>query len=287
MRKPRFPIFILVASLIFSTTPLFADKCTLPSGSVIPEKLNMITMAKKGSPYYNLLNEVYTHVFKEVGESLGGRAIELHIHAYPAKRGTYLLKGQEVDGDLWRIAQYAEATHMQGDIVSFEEPLFTGSFIIITTKKTISEKIDGWKSFQGQNLKVNYRRGIVGAQVELAKYVLPENLQSVNSEISGLLKLAAGRIDVYVGGRTVMNELSNPKLKGIDFIVSDGKLPGVTQCWLLKKHSYLLPFAEESLRKFKKTGEVERLTRKYKIKQTPIRVITPFNGCLDSSGGVQ
>ncbi len=207
----------------------------------------MVTARAGDSSGGMFLDMVYTEAFSRLGRTF-------QFQQYPPARCIVLSDAGEVDGEITRIDRYGE---MHPDVIRVEEPHYTSGFFALTMDESLT--LDGWKSLGEGDYKVNYRRGVHGAEPHLLAIVKPENLDAVNTLISGLRKLVTGRCDVFVESESELI----PFWMSDEFKDSGMRIAGVMQrytahMYLHKKNRALVPRLEKVLREMKAEGLFEQ-----------------------------
>jgi ABC-type amino acid transport substrate-binding protein len=215
------------------------------------EKLVLAGAGDDGSYFGRLINLIYAEAFHRTGVQ------EIETVVYPLKRAAVMANSGDIDGELLRTMQYADSAP---NLIRVEESPISIMFSACAADPTI--KVDNWESLKGSNLRVDYRRGAVQIQMQLAQYLPQENISEVNDPLNAMKKLLAGRSDLYVDA----DEGIQPLLQTDEF---KGKIhhAGVIQeiplyAYLHNKHADLVPKLEAALKAMKEEGLIEELKAK-------------------------
>jgi len=198
-------------------------------------------------PAWRLAELVYTEAFLRLGK-------EFHYEIYPAKRASIMLNTGQVDGE---PARYLSYENNFPDVIRVEEPVIADQIQAYTLDPNISFK--NWESLRDQKYRVDYRRGSLLQEQNLASIVRVENLFAVTEPIQGLRRLVAGHSDIFID-----NTLSSfPLLATPEFVNSGIREVGQLQKiflypYLHKRHTALASALAVTLRQMKSEGLFHR-----------------------------
>jgi len=242
---------IILLNLVLLTFPIMMNSSWIFAAESL---ITLVTQKRQETPAGKFLNLVYTEAFRRLG-------ITFAIKTVPAKRASHMSDLGRVDGELSRIYSYNE---MHPNVIRVEEPHWHSGFIAVAADPSI--QLDGWKSLQGTDYRVNYRRGIKGCAVNLPRVVRPEKLEKVSKASHGYRKVLSGRADIFIGAE--MDTVS--VLESDDFRNSGLQIVGVMEsftahAFLHKKHKELVPELSEILKEMKQEGLFERYRNTAKL----------------------
>ncbi len=243
--------------LNITATPILAMLfiCTLTLSSP-GQALQNITLGGsqnlKNSFYGRWSQLIYAEAFKRL-------AYAFVYKGYPTARLTLESNNGRIDGEINRVASYAE-THP--NLIRVKESHFSTRNIALANKPGI--KIHNWQSLHNTNYKVEYRRGSKTYEKYLTKLVSPENLSTITSSEQGLKRLIIGRIDIFTEldhpAREVLESL-DPILYPSSHIYQAGVLGSYpSYVYLHTRHKKLSHQLSVTLKSMKKEG----LIKKYK-----------------------
>ncbi len=204
------------------------------------KKIVMVTSRPKSVPGGLFLDQLYTEAFKRLG-------ITFEYKQYPPTRCIILSDSGEVDGEITRIDRYGKA---HPNVIRVEEHHYTSGFLAFTMDESLV--LDGWESLSNTDYNVNYRLGVKGAEPHLLRNVKPENIETVNTIISGLRKLVTGRCDVFVESESeIISFLTSDEFRQAGIHVAGVMQQYSAHAYLHKKNRELVPQLEKVIKEMK------------------------------------
>jgi len=248
---------VILIALLLSLLPTSSFAQTAPPARTI--KLSGTT-STKDSFHGIWLNQIYSEAFRRLGfafEYLG----------FPAKRSSYMTDNGILDGEIHRVPSYA-AKHP--DMIRVEEEHFHAVFAAYATRNDIV--IDGWDSLKEQSLKIGHRRGVKKTKAKLARLNDTSSSLLANSARQSLHQLAAGRIDIYIDVKSVIDSaISNDTSLKNQNIHLVGVMEKVSaHSFLHKKNANLVPKLSKVLFEMKQERIIDQM-RQTAIKQLEAR----------------
>lgn len=208
----------------------------------------MIINRPEDSPLYKWTSLIYSEVFRRLN-------IEFNYLYFPLKRASEEVNSGRFDGEPARIFDYGRS---YPDLIRVEESVFDFRVVAMASDPAINN-LNGWESLKGKGFFVEYPRGMLICEQNLKAVVTAGRLASVNETRQGLLKLAAGRIDLYVDD---INSIFPVLAAGPDSLDNDVHVAGVMHeaplyMFVHKKHKELVSEIEGILRDMKAEGLIE------------------------------
>lgn len=253
--RPMFTICRLLIwygiMLLFYTGDLMADASE--------KKMVLVYIVPKESMLGGWVNSIYTEAFKRIG-------IEFVYEQYPGRRCSVMADEGSVDGEVARIASYANS---HPNLIRVRESGFDVNFIAFSADPDIN--IDGWKSLRDKDYKIVGKRGVKKLQEKLPGVVKKENTYFVSKWSYGFKMLADRRADVFIDVDVGAGRL----LDSDEFKSSGIRIAGLmekeaTYAYLHRKHKSVVPQLEKALREMKKEGLIKHFRKlaeaKYKNK---------------------
>lgn len=147
----------------------------------------MTTMfARDETPLAQLTYRIYREAFRRIGHKL--------VYVYkPPLRGSLEADYGLVDGELGRGSGYSAA---HPNLIRVDVPALFLTLSAYAIDPALH--LNGWDSLRTSACRVEYRSGMQIPQSRLGAVVAPTRLSSVGTTLQGLMKLAAGRTDVYL-----------------------------------------------------------------------------------------
>lgn len=216
----------------------------LPVSVQAQEPLRMHSIQVSDSPYAVWLDKVFTEVFRRM-------EVPLQILYLPSQRASAATESGEIDGQFTRIFEYQEFFQNQ---IRVNESVVRVSHIAIARRADDLHLSQGWRSFSGKQLRVDYIRGVVVAGENLQKRVMPDYLTSSTDISQAMLKLKHNRTDVFVHADIALHYVMNqPEYR--DEIVYAGLMDTSNLYpYLNYRHIELVPKMELALRAVKDEG---------------------------------
>jgi len=179
---------------------------SLSSNAVEKKVMSFVTAAPLDSDLAKQTTMVLTEAFKRLGYGYT-------IKSCPQKRCINFMKSGTVDGDATRVYSFNKKNN-HPYYVRVDESHARIYYSIFSTNPDI--KINSWDDLKKGGYRVGYLSGVKYSEQNLIGLIGKKNLipQPV-SNLSGLLQLLYGRIDVYVyaDGSRAKNDLANDRLK--------------------------------------------------------------------------
>jgi polar amino acid transport system substrate-binding protein len=237
-------ISVIVSALIMTTLFLLF----FPEPLQAADKIVFTNGFPENSYLYKWFKLTYTEAFRRLG-------MEYEVKNYPMKRGPRLVNQGKLDGDPAREPDFSTK---YPNLLRVDEPILTGRMIAYTTDKKIKLN-NKWESLRNTKFRVNYRRGVKICEENLPKVVRPDKLETVNTDIQGLKKLLAKRIDIYVGIESIVVTLLKTKeFSALSFYKAGVMDESKAYPFLHKKHEKLIPKLAAVLKAMKEEGLFEQ-----------------------------
>ncbi|MCX4026357.1 hypothetical protein H0A36_14865 [Endozoicomonas sp. SM1973] len=219
------------------------------------ETQKVITLAggkgTKNSFYGRWLALIYNEAFNRLGYTLV-------YNGYPAKRASQLSDQGIVDGEIHRVADYA---NKHPNLVRVDEPHFSVYFSAYGIDPSIH--LDGWESLKNNSYRVGYRRGVKKCETILPALLPPNRLMISESSLQGLEQVVAGRTQVFIDvQQNITFHLNQSEFQKVVFYRVGIMEKTPAHAFLHKKHKSLAPKLSLVLKKMKQEGLIE----KYKAK---------------------
>ena len=196
----RISLFFLVFLTTHSST--FAANQESSATATGKKSMVMLYTGSKDDLFGRWLNLVYAEAFGRMG-------MELLMKTCPPKRCSHWSDTGRADGELARVFSYNQTNPR---MIRVDEPLV--AILWSAYSKNPSIKLNGWDSFRGTDYRVDYRLGLVEAELALNRIVRKDRLSTVKSVVQGLRKLSHGRSDVYVDvENTVLQHLKDDEFR--------------------------------------------------------------------------
>jgi polar amino acid transport system substrate-binding protein len=190
---------------------------------------------------------IYTEAFKRLG-------IPFRLDNYPLARREALVQEGVVDGETSRVYSYGDS---HPKLLRVEESLIDLSFSLYTTNPALH--LAQLQDLRATNYRVEYRRGILICENTLKRVVPSERISDVSTQNQGLLKLLAGRTDLYCDIDVyVLQELQSAEFKDakVRKVIDIGEAVP-TYPYLHKKHADLAPRLAAVLKQMKSEGLIK------------------------------
>lgn len=191
------------------------------------------------------LGLIYQDAFAQLG-------LPLEIRPFPAARAAAEAAAGNVDGELVRGPGY------DTKLLQVPEPTVITRIYAYAARDGIALN-PGWESLRYTPYRVEYRLGYSVMGKRLAAVVPPERLGTVSNAETGMRKLAAGRIDVFVDNvETAESVLRRPEFSGsrIHAVSEMERMP--VYAYLHPRHADLLAPLAAILKKMRENGQIER-----------------------------
>ena len=208
--------------------------------------LGVTPMALKSSQ-----GQLSEKVFRKIFNKLN---YQLEIQLFPPLRLAERMKSGHIDGELIRIASYADSRPY---LIRVEEPHF--QFTIATYSSHKDTAVSGWESLK--NRHVAYRKGVKAVSSKLNSISEKSYLHPHKDISKAMNMLHLNRIELYVGIEYLVDELlkePNTEIpKGIHKISQLSK--NSAHLFLDQKYSYLAEKVSHELVRMKKNGEYKKI----------------------------
>lgn len=245
VRSKRTYFYSVLFCVAFLSFPAFSEDLKV---------MKFVTAARDGSSLANLSRLTLTEAFKRLG-------YDFQLQSYPQKRCIALMKSGEVDGDATRVFSFNK-NNKHPYYIRVDENHARINFSVFMVKPTI--KVSSWHDLKKANYRIGYLAGVKYSEQNLVDIIAPHNLiPQSNSNLSGLLQLASGRIDAYVyaDGVRAKQDLAREELKN-----SNIDLAGVVDYrriypYLQAKHKDLAEDLAEQIKLLKSEGLLEQFQR--------------------------
>ncbi|MDE1463146.1 hypothetical protein [Spartinivicinus poritis] len=209
------------------------------------------SIGTKNSFYGKWLTLIYTEAFKRLGYTL-------KYNGYPAKRSSQLSDQGIVDGEIHRVADYA---NKHPNLIRVEEPHFAIYFSAYGIDPNI--KLDGWGSLKNNNYRIGYRRGVKRTESVLPTLLPPARLMISESSKQGLEQVAAGRTQVFIDvQQNITFQLNKSQFQNVTFYRAGIMEKTPAHAFLHKKHKTLAPKLSVVLKKMRQEGLIEEYKAK-------------------------
>lgn len=161
--------------------------CTLPAAAQPARTDGLLTFGSfqdTSTPLVRICERVLREAYGQLG-------IRIQVHLSPSARSLLEAREGHIDGELCRSRQTADQTgDLAGELIRIDPPLWHADVVAFATRPL---EVRDWESLAPY--KVGYEHGKVGPALRLKGN--PRNSAS-NGVENGLVKLAAGRVDVHV-----------------------------------------------------------------------------------------
>ena len=193
---------------------------------------------------YRWMNLVYNDLFSRLNMSVT-------LIYLPPKRATAYAKLGKIDGEIGRVASYAEEVENQ---IIVNEAIYSLDMVAYIRRSAKIKHFEGWKSLANRGLKVDYLRGIAIAVKNLSPLIPPKDLKIVDTMKQGFLRIKEGRADVFVASNhSAEDVLSSLEYKGE--ILNGGILESVgLYPHLHIRHRELVPHIANAIKGMKEEG---------------------------------
>jgi hypothetical protein len=191
---------------------------------------------------------IYTEAFKRLG-------MKFQISMNSVARESVLAEEGSVSGEVSRTMAYGLA---HPNLVRVEESVLDMRFALYTANPSIH--IQHLDELSSTNLLGEYRRGVLTCETALRKVLPPARISDVTTVEQGILKLLAGRTDVFCDNDvSVVRILHSPDIKGVgavhELIQFGDVVP--TYPYLNRKYASLAPRLATVLKQMKAEGMIE------------------------------
>ena len=202
-----------------------------------------------------LLLQAYTEAFRRLNK-------KVELVFLPEARANHYLKHADIDGDVARVAKFADYFP---NLIRIEEPLRKIEYAAYV--KYLQVQVKNWESLGEYELRVEFMRGSKFREEKLQAFIDPERLTQVNHWTQGLKRLEVGRIDVFVEvKRTIDQALLSEKFRESG-IVSAGVLEQIAiHGFLQRHHSSLAEQLSATFREMKRDGTIDEIEMKVMTK---------------------
>ncbi len=214
-----------------------------------PNKTITLGYTKKSAG--SIISKTSHIVFKEAFKRLG---FEYSYKYYPAKRSSLMSDRGILDGEGSRVWAYGKD---HSNMIRVNVSQISTTWASYAMNRNI--KLTGWKSLEGNDYKVDYRRGIKFSRQRLFQVVKEDNLWGVNDIKHGLRRLIKGRTDIYIDVEVYVDmelKLEEFMNSGIYKISRMDETP--LYCYLHKKHKLLVPKLSAVLREMREEGLMKK-----------------------------
>jgi len=147
----------------------------------------LATNRPEGSSAYKFLNLIYSEVFRRLD-------ISFKMIYIPLKRGAIEIDSGELDGETSRVRAYEDA---HPNLIRIKEFLYSTDVSAYALNPSL-DGLNSWQSLKGTNYRVEYPKGVILSEINLAKVVDSPKLSSIPSAEQGLKRLFVNRIDIYI-----------------------------------------------------------------------------------------
>ncbi len=211
------------------------------------KKIVLVYLVPKEAFLGKWFNLIYTEAFQRMG-------LEFEYQQYPGKRCTVLADDGRVDGEVARIATYAEG---HPNLIRVEESPLSVEFLALASDQSIT--VTSWESLRGTDYHIVGMRGVKKLQEKLPGLIKENQLTLVRKWEQGLKMLMSGRADLFIdvnfGAPTLLNTEAF-KDSGIQVVGLMEENP--TYAYLHKKHHALAPKLAAVLKEMKEEGLIDR-----------------------------
>ncbi len=253
-------LWLLILFVILASNPAIAQDTNQLSKKFDPEseksgqKEIVFSMSKNASTCsFEFVLLFYTEVFRRIG-------YKFRLKACPAERCLQEANSGNVDGDSARITFGSRLKSKYPNLVQVMEPISETDYCAYSTDSAI--RVNGWESLKGKDIIVGFPKGIKIAEMKLPKYVDPQNIERVTSQIGGLRMLVAGRIDLFLlversGDCLILQE----EFKDTNIQKSGALETFFTYPYLHSKHKKMIPDLIKKMREMKDDGTYDKIMR--------------------------
>ncbi len=173
----------------------------------------------------------------------------------PPKRATAYARLGKIDGQVGRMASYAEEV---GNQIKVNETIYSLDMVAYVRRSANLKHFEGWKSLANKGLKVDYLRGIAIAVKNLTPLITPTDLKMVDTLKQGFLRIKEGRVDVFVAS----NHSAEPILSSFEY-KEDISHGGVLESVGFYPHLHvrfreLVPLIANAIKEMKKEGLIDK-----------------------------
>ena len=138
-------------------------------------------------------------IYTEALQRLGYR---FELRAYPTRRASTVSDAGTVDGEINRVADYGRS---HPNMIRIDPSHFSIGFAAYAAAPVTLAP--GWAGVRASGRRVEYRRGVARAEIELDSSGGATIHSSVNSTVTGLRKLEYGRSDIFIDLESVVDPL--------------------------------------------------------------------------------
>lgn len=197
---------------------------------------------------YRWMNLVYKDLFSRLNMSIS-------LVYLPPKRATAYAKFGKIDGQVGRMASYAEEVENQ---IKVNETIYSLDMVAYIRRPSHLKHFESWKSLANKGLKVDYLRGIAIAVKNLTPLLPPTDLKAVDTLPQGFRRIVEGRTDVFVAS----NHSADPLLSSLEYkknVSQGGVLESVGfYPHLHVRHRKLAPLIASVIKEMKKEGLIDK-----------------------------
>lgn len=213
------------------------------------------TDLEETKPFGKWYRRIYGEAFRRMG-------VPLTVMVAPTARLTLLVDQGEIQGQASRVFGYADA---HPDQLRVDEVLHEVRLALFAFGPARADAPRRLEDLAAGPWRAEYRRGVAICEKTLKPILPAEHLSDVSNVEQALLKLKAGRTDLYCDfDASVRNELLMPAFKesisgyrqAIDLKVGLPLYP-----YVHKSRAELVPQLARTLRKMKAEGLIERYLR--------------------------
>lgn len=180
--------------------------------------------------------------------------LPVKITQFPLKRAAIMLNAGQIDGDVGRIEAFGE---IHKNVVRVKVPVVWSSFVAFSTDPKI--RLNGWDSLKDSQYYVEYQRGTQLCELRLPELIHQNYLSHVTYVSQGLIKLRAGRTDVFLAFAVdVLPLLKRERFKDFGILNAGVIEETFGYPYLHKKHSKLVPDLEKILETMTEEGLMEK-----------------------------
>lgn len=225
--------------------------------SLIEEEVRLNTLVlttgfKPGSNSYRRYEALYSEIFRRMG-------YELKIVYFPIKRSILEAQSGEYLGEMGRDESFNEKNEFP-DLIKINEPINTVYFYFFSLDKSM--KIGSWEDLSETSYIAGFNGGMGVIEENLQKVLPADRIFRARDSDQGLKVLLAGRIDLYVGGKTTYSLVENNP----DYInISNGGEIFSQKIFPIfhKNYEYLIENFLIAFREMKSDGTYEQISKIY------------------------
>lgn len=176
---------------------------------VLAETVTEVTFSG-GAPFGQYQPRVIIPLLTEAFKRNG---IRFKAKYYPSLRSLVMSNSGKTDGELHRVHSFHKITGGKyANLIRIESKLLSVWLVAFAAKAI---KVEKWEDLKGY--RVVYRRGRKNMEKQLANLLLPEQVNSVNTEIQAFMMVASDREDIVISELRLGRKLiaSTPELSTI------------------------------------------------------------------------